>query len=81
MTYYFINDNFNFENDAPLGLWWDAPFDTAHYDHMGRSFLHNNKFRNIKKYGYGQKFPVLSRLRPVEDFKPYCFPYILEKNK
>lgn len=75
--YYFVNDMFNFENWAYLGSWnlnqrFDKPVLTMP---TFMTPLFNSDFSAFRRHGYGQYFPVLSRLHEVENFKPQILEY------
>lgn len=77
--YYFINDSFNFEGNGDLSLWKLNKKNEAQANETSSSLLFNSVFRDFRRHGYGREFPVLSNLREIEDFEPYCLENQYEK--
>lgn len=71
-VFYFVNDSFNFEGDEWLGPWLLTYHDKDGDKNTEVTSLNNAMLRNIRKYGYGRDFPVLSRLHEAEGFTPDC---------
>lgn len=80
-VYFFINNIFNFEENAYLGS-WELGTENERLTQTVPNILfpiHNRHFREFQRHGYGRYFPVLSPLHEMKDFYPQCLEYSLEK--
>lgn len=79
----FVDDIFNFDGDAILGIWdfdnmrlvhGPSELSPERDDEYGRIILDNRNFRDFReRTGYGRDFRVLSPLHKLEDFKEECW--------
>lgn len=72
-VFLFIDDQFNFDGNAPLGR-WDFEDMRFRFNQFGLDHLLNMDFRAFRKAtGYGRNFMIVSPLRKVLDFRPFCW--------
>lgn len=76
--YLFVNDSFNFEDNACLGPWILDP-EPEFSEVPGLVILNNADFREFQRHGYGRYFPVLSKLHELENFTPMCLENVYVK--